>query len=1085
MINLNKKFTALSVSVLMLLGYGTPFAYADSSVSISTAAEFLAFTQKCSFDEYSKNKKFALLNDIDLKGMEVAPAEIFCGEFAGNGHTISNVELTFEGSNRGLFAVLPQGARIRDLTVTGIIKTDGQKDTQTIVQKKAIDILQKADVNTQNIKSEISDSEENFGGIVGYNEGIIVNCAFRGSLRGQKQVGGIAGLNTMVGIIDSCSVNANINGTSTVGGIAGLNEGRIKLCKNLGKVGADANENTVNVGGIAGNNKGAVAACTNNGIIGGKVFGDNVGGICGLMSGETKECINNSTVQGRRSIGGIAGRFEPYTDIDLSYESAQAAVRKQADDVKNEIENVKKKVDDYTDDILKTVFGFSGNEVHDELSGLVGDNRELARTATDTLRSISDAVDGTGNGNLSNFLDDISNSIDDNLSKITDDTDGHIDQIHKSVDETLDIVNETVTTFNDGAYQINELIDNLNDAIDNGDDNVNDLIDRLKTEIDELDLAETIDNLNDLSDSIDQTLGNMDDTMNVTKSLLRSLEDDIDIMTDNFTGLERQTVSLVNSLNRFVNSIPTIPTLRPLPTINPDSPGGKLIRDIFHKLFGSLNTTAYAKETEISVENLQSTSIVIPRLIGNENADTALLKYCINYGDVNANEMSGGIAGAVGFESIVRNGENMQLPDGTEVDPDAVLKAVINSDINMGKVNSKAKYAGGIAGRADMGNIDNCLSTSKVSSEEDAYVGGICGYSLADIKTCIAISELEGKNIIGGICGEGKNISNCYCMPVINNKKTDKTGAVAGAVTGDISANYFIDEGLSGVGGTDLEGKAEPVKPQDMVSGDGNMPQKLSGLDKETYKIATGDKYLPQIKALFENDAKNIGETISAISDEYARFHFKVVFMDNGAELKTVTKEYGEKLTDKDIPHVAAQGGEIPAWDRDVTEPIVRNVVFTTEYSKATTTISTGEEPALLLVEGIFPDGTYVKVNETDTDLDFKGYKIYKAYNYTLSDSSYGDLKIHIRNDAKKSVSIAVKEDGAWEITDSERDGTYDVFTMKEPGEFVMLYKRPKPVTVFGIIFGILAAVAAAAVFGIRIYRKVKKQNGKENKETV
>lgn len=1081
----NKKFGALLVSVIMLMGYAVPFAYADDAVSISTVDEFLAFTKKCTFDEYSKNKKFALLNDIDLKGVEVTPAEIFCGEFAGNGHTISNIELTYEGSNRGLFAIATQGSKIRDLTVTGIIKTDGTEDTQNVVRKKAIDILEKADVSTQNIQSEVASGDENFGAVVGYNEGTIVNCAFRGSIRGQKQTGGIAGLNTMVGIIDSCSVNATVNGTSTVGGIVGYNEGRVKLCKNLGKVGADANENTVNVGGIAGNNKGAVVACTNNGTVGGEVFGDNIGGICGLMSGETKECINNAKVQGRRSVGGICGRFEPYTDIELSYASAQAAVKKQANDVKEEIERVKKKVDDYTDDILQTVFGFSGNEVHDELSGLVTDNRNLARAATDTFRSVSDAINGTGNSNVSNFLDDISQSIDDNLSKITDDTDGRISELHSSLDDTLDIVNETATTFNDSAYELTELIDNLNDAIENGDDNINDLIDKIENEIDELNLSETIDNLNDLSDNIETTLGNLDDTMNVTKSLLRSLEDDVDTMTDNFTGLERQTVNLVNSLNRFVNSIPTIPTLRPLPTINPDSPGATVIREIFNKLFGSLHTTAYAKETEISIGSLQSTNIVIPRLIGNENADTALIKHCINYGEIDSTESAGGIVGATGFESIVRNGENIQLPDGTQIDPDTILKAVINSSINMGDVNVKGKYAGGIAGRADMGNIDNCLSTSKVSSEDDGYVGGICGYSLADIKTCIAIDELDGTTRVGGICGEGKNITNCYSMPVIRNKNTDKMGAVAGVVTGQISANYFIDEGLAGVEGTSLEGKAEAIKPDDMVSTDGRMPTKLAKLNADTYYVASGDKYLPQIKALSDNDAKNIGETIKAISDEYARFHFKAVFIDNGTELKTVTKEYGEKLTDKDIPRVDAHGGEIPMWDRDTAEPIIRNVVFKTEYSKATTTISSGEEPAILLVEGVFADGTQVKVNEINGDFEFRGYDVGKVYNYSLSDDSYGDLKIHVRDDAKKRAEIAVKKDGVWQITDSEQDGTYDVFTMKEPGEFMLIYKKPNMIIVISIAIVIILFILIGTLFVKKIYRKVKANNGKKNEETV
>lgn len=138
----------------------------------------------------------------------------------------------------------------------------------------------------------------------------------------------------MTGVVDSSANLATVVGDSETGGIVGYNEGRIKLSRNDGKVCPDANENTVNAGGICGNNEGAVVICTNNGASAAKVSATNIGGIVGTQSGEVRECINNAAVQGRRSVGGVVGRFEPYTDIDLSYQSAKAAIEKDIDTFK-------------------------------------------------------------------------------------------------------------------------------------------------------------------------------------------------------------------------------------------------------------------------------------------------------------------------------------------------------------------------------------------------------------------------------------------------------------------------------------------------------------------------------------------------------------------------------------------------------------------------------------------------------------------------------------------------------------------------------------------------------------------------------
>ena len=70
------------------------------------------------------------------------------------------------------------------------------------------------------------------------------------------------------------------------------------------------------------------------------------------------------------------------------------------------------------------------------------------------------------------------------------------------------------------------------------------------------------------------------------------------------------------------------------------------------------------------------------------------MKYCINNGTVDGTESTGGVVGCVGFESIVRSGENLTLPDGTKVNSDSVLKAVIDSCISFGNVTAESNLHG-------------------------------------------------------------------------------------------------------------------------------------------------------------------------------------------------------------------------------------------------------------------------------------------------------------------------------------------------------------------------------------------------------
>lgn len=1078
-----RRIAALTAGAVMCLNLLPSLAVnADEAVSISTVSDLKKFTEQCVYDQYSENKKFVLQNDIDLNGETIKSAGVFCGTFEGNGHSIKNIRIEGEGSKKGLFSKVSKAAQIKDLNVTGEIRINSDTSEKKDLKERAETIISKITEDEDSDTIKKSDTK-GAGGIAGYNEGKIVNCSFGGKITGQSEVGGIAGTNAMTGIIDTCSNGAEVNGDSEIGGVAGYNEGRIKLSKNTGKICPNADEKTVNTGGIAGESKGAVVICTNEGNIGGKSFGDNVGGIAGKQSGEIRECINNGSVTGRRSVGGVCGRFEPYTDIELSYESAKAALDKQIDTYRKDVKDAREKIVDLFDELT--------------------DGKSLVDAIFDRL-----GIGGKSGDRLDRLTDSAISALD-SLSGFSDETKEQLKSTGESIDSTLTSVDNFLKEFDGKGKEISDSLDELTDALNKGEDDVDEIKDKLFTDLDDLD--EDLDHLND----------NLDSTHAELKSALRNFQNASGTVTDTFddiddsvtdvrdrvkktrTDIENLKQKVQTEIDDIKNNIPTspipinIPTALPsLPTVPPNTQQsysvdeGDSLQDVYDvepsvvgKIRDFITPSVYAAKDDDKklFKELKSTDLVMPRLIGDENADTALIRYCVDNGRVEGSEYVGGVAGSMGFESVIKTGESVTLPDGTKIDSDALLKALVDSCISYGNVKAKSGYAGGAVGKCDIGDVRNTLTTGEISSEEGSYVGGTAGYSEGNIKNCIAVNDLDGKSYIGGIAGSGKNIETSYALPRLDGTK-ENNGAIAGFAGGNVSGTYFIDEGLSGIDGASFHGVAQAVKPDDIAVSDGNIPPQMSKLNGDDFCMEGGDLYMPQIKALAQNKAESIGATLQSKSSEMSKFHFKVTFTDKDKELKSLTVDYGTTLNDSDIPRLTAAGTEVPKWDKNTKEPIIRHTKFTAVYNQAMTTLSSNEEPPLLLVESVFDEGTEVELRNEGISHKFRGYEVAGGYSFTLTKNAYDKIRVHIRDDEKKAKKIAVSENGKWQVIDCTMDGSYAVFEVGAPCTFAVLYKKTSIWSFIWVIPCILALIGIGG--GAFIYIR-RKKDGREEKKDI
>lgn len=316
--DLLKRISALLLCLLLVLSLPATALAEEAQDSeegttlrIARRQQFLDFAENCRLDSYSRNLSVILLTDIDLTGVDFSGIPIFCGNFDGNGHTVSGLSITRDGSNMGLFRYVDTSAVIQNLTVSGKVTPDGSRSA--------------------------------VGGIAGHNGGKIQNCFFDGTVSGSDDVGGIAGINAITGIIDGCHSKGVITGDHRVGGVVGNNLGVVRSCNNRSGVNTTAEENQIklsdisletitgsesvstvtDIGGIAGTSSGVIRQSKNRGNVGYQHMGYNVGGIAGTQTGYLYKCENFAQVYGRKEVGGIVGQMEPTTFIEYTEDTMQ------------------------------------------------------------------------------------------------------------------------------------------------------------------------------------------------------------------------------------------------------------------------------------------------------------------------------------------------------------------------------------------------------------------------------------------------------------------------------------------------------------------------------------------------------------------------------------------------------------------------------------------------------------------------------------------------------------------------------------------------------------------------------------------
>lgn len=200
--------------------------------------------------------------------------------------------------------------------------------------------------------------------------------------------------------------------------------------------------------------------------------------------------------------------------------------------------------------------------------------------------------------------------------------------------------------------------------------------------------------------------------------------------------------------------------------------------------------------------------------------DNAIIKNCVNKGNITGKKAVGGIVGYIKYGGTVENCYNngkISSSDTERSDIGGIVglingnnKININNCYNLNIVTSEINI-GGIVGRNLNSNtvISNCYNKGNIisnrtviDSDDNKYhsnIGGILGYSASNviIKQCYNIGKIDANGIeVGGILGiadNTKTLSNCY---------------------------YLIDTATGGINGADATGQAEVKTSDEMRKSD-------------------------------------------------------------------------------------------------------------------------------------------------------------------------------------------------------------------------------------------------------------------------
>ena len=412
---------------------------------------------------------------------------------------------------------------------------------------------------------------------------------------------------------------------------------------------------------------------------------------------------------------------------------------------------------------------------------------------------------------------------------------------------------------------------------------------------------------------------------------------------------------------------------------------------------------------------------------------------CINYGGINADRNVGGIAGSMAIEYDLDPEDDLTETGKRSIHFTYQTRAILLSCENYGSVASKKSCAGGVVGRMDLGTVYNCGGYADVSSESGDYIGGVCGLSLSSIRKSFAKCSLSGRKYVGGIVASGNGVFDCTAVADITDS-LQFNGAIAGEITGQYGGNRFVSDTLAGVDRVSFAGKAEQVD-YDAVHKDENIP------------------------------------------DNFKSFSLK--FVSEGKVIKEIKFSYGDSFGSDEYPEIPEKEGCYVRWDKESLENLHFDTTVTAEYVPYVTALASAQEKnsrPVFIVDGDFTSGDRLDaVQKTVAGTE----NAKESWSIVIPDDGNEQHTVRwLASGEKIEYSVYISYDTGTEKAETERNGSYICFNMKNSGTITIVPEENNQWKLWAIAGGSAAVVIAAAVAVICIKRgkSKKKQQPAEAK---
>ena len=942
------------------------------------------------------------------------------------------------------------------------------------------------------------------GGICGMNRGILQNCENEGKINDEdlKTTLDLNGID-----IGTLNLTQNVVTRNDAGGIAGRSSGTVAGCTNKGEIGYA--HIGYNVGGVIGRQSGTVINCKNMGHVMGR---KDVGGIIGQAEPyRESEYLSDHLEKVRDDFSEINHLMGQMSD---AMRSVSSDTRGYVQTLQQQYEDTMGNLDSEINSMKSTVTGNNAamTAYMDSLSSALNNLGEIGNdTISRMMESIRQNTENAAN-NINGKLNDMKDILTESSSESgsASESDGESASESSSPEESSSQESSSLQESPAESEQpsSSENGDTQNQSSNNeeaaaipaddaaeyltaGDDEAGDYAwfarDSVSRESSEesssgwelpsewpSELPSTLPSelpsesisipsqseVESKADAITDILNKdpikvkhdekIDDNLNQMKGEISSASDNIKNLQSTLTGTGD---SLTNTMSNISGEL-TDQSKASGDTIDSmtDSVDGG-IQSITSDLDRILNTSS--RITDIisdDVNVLLGNGSAIDDVSGKALTERTLgvVSGCSNHGKIEGDINAGGIAGIMNTEYDVDPEVDMDLTELTDVEVRSTTNDVLIHCINYGTVAGKKRNSGGIAGSEELGLIHTCENYGTVQLESGNGLGGIAGYSASRVNQSYALCNLKGDNKIGGITGEGYDISNCLAMVTISGNRTEKIGSIAGCINedGTLENNYFVSDLWGGVDQINYIGKAQRCTYEELMQ-------------MET--VPTG---FTQVTVTFEQD------------DEV---------------LATLQIPYDGTVTEEEVPDIEPDEDCYISWDRKFPlTHVTANVTVTAESKRFTKSLAWFSAADQLkpdfLVEGDFYDTSVLSAESVQADKISDGDLVY-AYTWNIDNmpEQKEEYVLHLRiPDGADGAAVRVQTENKWEKADTEEDGSYVTVSVPYGAAFAVYRVQDNSVPIW-LILAIAAAAVLAAVLIIKVTKRgknrVKKRREKRKKK--